>query len=74
VIPRPRDVGANRQDGNLIIVIPKNERVVREEQQAKDNGERASGKGAEGVWSRMMVNETKHLVERSSGDPSLCPG
>ena len=40
--PCPRHVGENRQDGNLIIIIPKNEGIVGEEKQAKDNGESGS--------------------------------
>jgi hypothetical protein len=54
MIPSARHVGANRQNGNLVIVVPKNERIVREKEQAESDDKRArrdcTSKISEGEW------------------------
>ena len=38
--PTPRDIGEDGQDGNLVIVVPENARIVPKEQLAKHQDKR----------------------------------
>jgi hypothetical protein len=42
VVPCPRHIGEHRQDGNFVVVVPKNEGIVREQEEAERDGDEAS--------------------------------
>src|SRR5438445_5623545 len=42
MVPRPSHIGENRQDGNFVVVVPKNVGLVREQQHAKPDDNEAS--------------------------------
>ena len=41
VVPCPRHIGEDRQDGNFVVVVPENEGIVREEEEAEGDDNEA---------------------------------
>src|SRR5262249_44037587 len=58
--PTPCDIREHRQDRQFVIVVPKNERIVNEQEQAKANDDRSSDERAEKIFS-----------QRTTGFPSV---
>jgi hypothetical protein len=50
--PTARDVGENRQNGNLVIIVPKEERIVPEQEETKAKHGAARRAGADPVKAR----------------------
>ena len=44
--PAPRDIGENRKNGNLVIVVPEKKRIAREQNQAEEDDQRSGEKRA----------------------------
>ena len=60
VIPGARHIGENRKDGDFVVVIPKNERVVREEKKGEDDDDQGRRDGAE--YFRTRGSRFKHCA------------
>jgi len=52
MIPCSRHIGENWQHRDFVIVVPKNERIVREQEKRKNDGERSGGKHTDPVAAR----------------------
>lgn len=54
MIPCPRHIGEDRQDGNFVVVVPKNEGIVREQEDAEgdddQSGDRRAKRAAAREW------------------------
>ena len=50
--PTARHVGEHRHDRQLIVVVPKNERIVPEQNEAEEDDQQAGGRRAEDFRAR----------------------
>src|SRR2546430_2037308 len=67
--PTARDIGEHRQDRQLMIVVPKQQRIVPKQDQAEEDDDQAGEDRAENVRSRGARYE--HLREQTPNPPSL---
>src|ERR1051325_4429011 len=65
--PTARDIREHRQDGQFVVVVPKQQRVMPEKDQAEHDDDCAGGNRAENVGSRRA---RRHLKQKPPNGPS----
>src|SRR5205814_5216059 len=58
VVPCSRHVGENRQDGNFVVVVPKNEGIVREQEDAEGDDDQSGDRRTD--YLRTRKSRTGH--------------
>jgi hypothetical protein len=52
VVPCPRHIGEDRQDGNFVVVVPKNEGIVREQEDAEGDDDQSGDRRTDYLRTR----------------------
>ena len=52
VVPCPCHIGEDRQDGNFVVVVPKNEGIVREQEDAEGDNDQSGDRRAKRAAAR----------------------